>query len=258
LLIAGCVGALAAAALLIAAERKPGPHQALGDCAECHLSGKEVPVAQASMLVATQEALCDRCHKDVLRLSHPSGIVPRRALPAEYPLDWKGELTCSSCHDPHGDEPGLLRGNKRARAFCLACHAPSFFTKMKDDGTSIVISGHLDVGRIRATAAIDAYSLHCLGCHAGGYAEMGGAVTISRAGVVRHGSGSAPHPIGGSYRDAARRGGFKPEAIVGQGKIMLPDGKVSCVSCHEAYKTEHGKLLMSNDGSALCLSCHAK
>jgi predicted CXXCH cytochrome family protein len=258
LLIAGCVGAMAVAAVLIAQDRTRGPHQSLGACPECHLSGTEVLPEQAPRLIATQEVLCARCHRDALRLSHPTGIVPRRALPADYPLDWKGELTCSSCHDTHGHEPGLLRGAKRARDFCLACHDIAFFTRMKDEGTSIVISGHLDVGHRPAAAAIDGYSLHCLGCHAGGYSAMGGTVTVSRTGVVQHGSGSSPHPIGRSYRDSARKGGFNPEATLAAKKIVLPDGMLSCVSCHEAYKADHGQLLMSNEGSALCLSCHAK
>jgi predicted CXXCH cytochrome family protein len=254
-MIVGCLGILAAAATLIASDSDLGPHRSMGNCAECHLSGEKVPPEQASQLIATQEVLCGRCHKGALRLGHPTGFMPSHALPAEYPTDWKGELTCSTCHEPHGLEPGLLRGARRAREFCLSCHDMGFFTGMKDDGTSIVTSGHLGAGRGLRRLDVDAYSLHCLGCHAGGDAAMGGAVTV-RAGVVQHSSGSAPHPIGRIYRDAARKGAFHPPEKVDQEHILLPDGKVSCVSCHEAYKAEHGKLVMSNHRSALCLSCH--
>ena len=39
-------------------------------------------------------------------------------------------------------------------------------------------------------------------------------------------------------------------------KILLPMGLVSCVSCHEGYSQNHGKLVISNAGSALCFACH--
>jgi predicted CXXCH cytochrome family protein len=231
-----------------------GAHLNAGDCSGCHVAGSEAGQGRTTRLIASQEALCVRCHERAVQMSHPTGVVPTRPPPAEYPLDWKGELTCSTCHIVHGSEPGLLRGTKHARAFCLACHDQSFFSRMKDAGTSLVLSGHLELGR--GTIDVDPHSMHCLGCHADGYA--GGAVSVSRNGVLRHSSGSAPHPIGRSYREASRRGGFHPEHRLAQNKVKLSDGKVSCISCHEAYKQEHGKLVAANVRSGLCLTCHAK
>ena len=248
---------LCMAGLLPAAAGGRSAHPSGTECGACHLGGSNVNQAQASKLVASQELLCLRCHQRALEVSHPSGFAPGRKLPAEYPLDWKGDLTCSTCHLTHGWEPGLLRGKKRAKEFCLACHEQVFFSRMKDAGTSLVISGHLDIGRGRGTADIDSHSLHCLGCHAGSHLG-GGAVSIGRNGILRHSSGSAPHPIGRSYRDASRKGGYHPEHLLAQKKIMLSDGKISCVSCHEAYKKDHGRLVASLDRSALCLSCHAR
>jgi predicted CXXCH cytochrome family protein len=257
-IIAGSAAAvLCVAVLLHAAVGGRAGHPSGTDCGACHLSGSNVDPAQASKLVASQESLCVKCHQRAVEVSHPSGFAPKRSLPPEYPLDWKGDLTCSTCHLTHGSEPGMLRGKKRAKDFCLSCHDQAFFSRMKDAGTSLVISGHLDIGRGRGTIDIDAHSLHCLGCHAGSHSG-GGTVSVSRGGVVRHSSGSAPHPIGRSYRDASRRGGLHPEHQLAQKKIMLSDGKVSCVSCHEAYKQEHGKLVVTLDRSALCLTCHAK
>jgi predicted CXXCH cytochrome family protein len=258
LILAG-LGALVLclAGLLHAAAGNRPAHPSGTSCGACHIGGADVDAAQASKLVAAQELLCVKCHERAVQVSHPSGFAPRRSLPAEFPLDWKGDLTCSTCHVTHGWEPGLLRGKKRAKDFCIACHDPSFFRNMKDSGTSLVISGHLDIGRGQGTIDIDAHSLHCLGCHAGSHSG-GGSVSIGRNGILRHASGSAPHPIGRSYRDASARGGFHPEHQLAQKKILLSNGKVSCVSCHEAYKKDHGKLVVSLDRSALCLSCHAK
>lgn len=248
---------LCVAGLLYAAIGSRPSHPSGTGCGNCHIVGSDGELAQASKLVASQEQLCVKCHERAVQLSHPSGFVPRRSLPAEFPLDWKGDLTCSTCHLTHSGEPGLLRGKKRGREFCLSCHEPAFFRNMKDAGSSLVISGHLDVGRGRGTIDIDPHSLHCLGCHAGGHSG-GGSVSVSRGGILRHASGSAPHPIGRSYRDASLRGGFHPEHQLAQKKIILSNGKISCVSCHEAYKKDHGKLVVSLNRSALCLSCHAK
>ncbi len=232
-------------------------HPSGASCVSCHVSGSDTLSGPAPKLIAAQEVLCAKCHEQAAQLSHPSGFAPRSRLPVEFPLDWKGDLTCSTCHLVHGSGKGLLRGKKRSKEFCLICHDAAFFRNMKDAGTSLVISGHLDVGRGRGTIDIDVHSLHCLGCHASSHSG-GGSVSISRNGVVRHASGSAPHPIGRSYREASSRGGFQPEHQLLQKKIILSNGKISCISCHEAYKQEHGKLVASLDRSALCLACHSK
>jgi predicted CXXCH cytochrome family protein len=177
-------------------------------------------------------------------------------LPADFPLDWKGDMTCSTCHVTHGASPGLLRGDKRGKSFCLSCHDPAFFNGMKDSGTSVVTSGHMPLSR--ASLDIDAHSLHCLGCHTSGSYAGGGVVSLGGNGVLRHSSGAAAHPIGRLYSSVSNKGDYQPEATLAQKKILLSDGKVSCVSCHEVYKKEHGKLIITMDRSALCFACHAK
>ena len=253
--VASGIVLLCAAASLHAAGGRMA-HPSGTDCGDCHVA-TAVGQVQAPKLLAFQEVLCIGCHERAVEVSHPTGFVPRRKLPAEYPLDWKGDLTCSTCHIVHGREPGLLRGKKHGREFCLACHDRAFFRNMKDAGTSLVVSGHLDLGRIHGTIDIDRHSLNCLGCHAGSHSG-GGSVSVSRNGVLRHASGSAPHPIGRSYREASRNGGFRPEYELAQKKILLSDGRISCVSCHEGYKQDHGRLVLPLARSALCLACHAK
>jgi predicted CXXCH cytochrome family protein len=41
-------------------------------------------------------------------------------------------------------------------------------------------------------------------------------------------------------------------------KIVLVNGKVTCVSCHNPYKNEDKRLVISNEGSRLCVTCHRK
>ena len=181
-------------------------------------------------MLSTQEVLCAGCHPKSVRISHPSGIVPKFKLPAEYPPDWKGDMTCSTCHRVHGTAPGLLRSAGRGRALCLACHDTAFFTKMKDQGTSLELSGHLSAGlELSSAFELDPYSLQCMGCH--GTYDNPKAARVDRNGILRHNSGSANHPIGRSYAAAVRYGGYRPENLLSRA-VWLPDGKVGCVSCH--------------------------
>jgi predicted CXXCH cytochrome family protein len=243
-----------AAASLYAVRSGQTSHLADAHCGTCHLADKDVSVDNASKLIASQEILCGKCHADSLKMSHPSGLTPTRALPSEYPADWKGDLTCSTCHEPHGAGKGLLRGEKRAKDMCLACHDASFFAAMKDSGVSIALSGHLNATRAELRAMdLDPFSLECLGCHANS-GELP-QVTIGRNAVLRHASGVVNHPIGRSYRDAATVGGYRPERLLSK-NVWLPGGKISCVSCHQGYSKDHGKLVTPTRGSELCFECH--
>jgi predicted CXXCH cytochrome family protein len=228
-------------------------HLTDSDCGGCHLAGAATTDENATKLIAPQEVLCRNCHPNAVRASHVSGVVPRGLISAEYPTDWKGEVTCSSCHKVHGSGRGLLRGTKRGKALCESCHDPSFFRGMKDQGISIQ-RGHLAAGPTYGNLNLDAFSLQCIGCHDSHADGVG--VTVTSKGVLRHSAGQVAHPVGRKYRDAARSGKFQPESSLAAKNIWLPDGMVGCISCHEGYKKEHGKLVVSNEKSKLCFQCH--
>lgn len=232
------------------------PHLMDQVCSKCHLAGKEVDSARAGRLIASQEMLCGNCHKNVKQMSHPAGFAPKVKLPAEYPLDWKQDMTCSTCHDIHGTKPGLLRGERRGKDLCLACHDTAFFDSMKDAGNSLQQSGHAiaDMAQVDKSVDIDPLSLQCMGCHSS-ESDAGG-VSVGRNGIVRHNSGGANHPIAIPYPANSRNREFRPKNMLSKA-IWLPNGKLSCVSCHQVYKKNHGQLVMSNDGSSLCMQCHA-
>lgn len=222
------------------------------ECAGCHLAGQGANKDNASQLTSGQEALCGQCHRGALELSHPSGFRPDRQLPVTYPLDWKGDMTCSSCHNIHEGKAGLIRGDKTGKALCLSCHENSFFVEMADKGLSLHRVGHLSAKTNQLKRELDAYSIQCLGCHMGeGDAPQ---INVDTNGILRH-SGGVNHPIGSNYEKASRSGLYKAYSQLRHG-INLPDGKVSCVSCHLGYSKKHGALVMSNNGSALCLECH--
>lgn len=231
------------------------PHLSDQVCSNCHLAGKDVDPAQAHRLIASQEMLCGVCHKNVKRMSHPTGFAPKGKLPPGFPPDWKGDMTCSTCHDVHGTKPGLLRGDKRGKDLCFACHDTAFFNGMKDAGVSLQQSGHTipDMTKLDRSTDIDALSLQCMGCH-NNQVDAGG-IRVGRNGIVRHSSGAANHPIGVPYPTVSRNREFRPKGMLPQA-IWLPNGKLSCVSCHQPYKKEHGQLVMPNDRSSLCTQCH--
>lgn len=226
-------------------------HLVREDCGSCHLGGRSATAQQSGTLVASQELLCGKCHQNAIRVSHPSGFTPRNKPPAAYPLDWKGDLTCSTCHEPHGASPSLLRGTKTGRELCLSCHDGDFFRRMRDGGASLM-AGHLSRGVDANAPLLDAYTRRCMECH-GNAVGARVATSVDRNGVARHAGSRVNHPVGANYDKAFAFGGYRPRRNV---KLLLPDGMVSCVSCHQGYAREHGKLAASKAGSQICYECH--
>lgn len=223
-------------------------------CDTCHLVPEaSLTTENAYQLLGSQERLCGGCHEHSIKASHPSGFEPDRDISSEFPLDWKGDLTCSTCHSVHGDKPGLVRVNERGKQFCLGCHGETFFTEMADQGQSLLVSGHLDVRTDFNGLGIDAFSMQCMSCHSDLADELG--VSVDSGGVMRHASGSVNHPIGSVYGLRAAYGGYRDADSLPK-EILLSEGKVGCLSCHQGYSEQHGELVLPNAGSALCYQCH--
>jgi predicted CXXCH cytochrome family protein len=254
-LVSGClliIGGLALGFYSVVGAKED--HYGALACQDCHLAGGAVTTENAHQLVGSQEALCGGCHEKALLISHPSGFQPDRQIPVEYPLDWKGDVTCSSCHLVHGNSPMLMRGDKRGRELCLACHELGFFDRMADGGLSIQNGGHLGREELESAAMrLDAYSAHCISCHED-TVQTGGIGTRYTEYLMAHGLSTMKHPIGFSYGASSGRQ-YRPLGALDE-RLVLPEGKLSCVTCHQAYGEGHGKLVMSNRGSALCYQCH--
>lgn len=247
------LGALGFTTWLYAMVPKPGMHMPDAACASCHLAGPATTASNAAMLVASQEQLCGGCHANSLQMSHPSGVHVQqgKTIPAVYPTDWKGDITCSTCHEvhtTHNDLPGRLRGTVRGRDLCISCHDKTFFNKMSDGGESLMQAGHLSTLDSQNWANLDAYSIQCMECHG-----TKGDVQVDSSHILRHANKN--HPIGVSYAEAERFGGYTPAYRL-PAFIHLPGGMMSCVSCHEAYTKNHGKVVNASSGTELCLECH--
>lgn len=221
-------------------------------CNTCHMAAEKITKENAYQLLASQEKLCSSCHENALKVSHPSGLIPSMKTPDTFPLDWKHEMTCSTCHNIHTVERTSIRGGLRGKQLCLSCHQISFFSAMTDDGISIQQSVHKNpISNNFST--VDSYSLECLNCHANEGDKN--PVAISGRGIVKHSSGAVNHPVGMLYRNSYSKGNYRDITRISK-NIILPDGKVSCISCHKGYSKKHGEMVDMKSTTALCFECH--
>jgi len=268
-LVLGFASLIVVAGMLFSGSSNPHFYQV--ECMDCHLRAPKAGESGTDLFVADIETLCLRCHGDIrLSMSHPIGMKPSFPLPADLPLDWKGELTCSTCHEMHPDEGDtlmtnafFLRRNSRGRDFCLECHRQDFLSNRRMGHSMAGNAAHYTPGRQSDDSSgtkLDESSAACLTCHDGSLAPDEGIPDLE-SGVWHHDgySGGTSHPLGVDYRAAKNR---KPRGYREMTQlpdvIKLPDGKVECVSCHNLYSHNQHLLAISNQGSRLCLTCHRK
>lgn len=105
------------------------------------------------------------------------------------------------------------------------------------------------------TDGLDVTSRRCLACHDGAVAPASDVDFESAPGI---GGPLRSHPIGVPYPTRRRR--FSDNQYVPRerldARIILPEGKLGCLSCHSFYGGEEKLLVMSNRGSRLCFACH--
>jgi predicted CXXCH cytochrome family protein len=90
-------------------------------------------------------------------------------------------------------------------------------------------------------------SRSCLGCHDG---------SVASGRLARAHEGSGVHPVDVDYAAAqVRRSGLRPRGALPPA-LVLVDGKVACVTCHDPRSPEHGKPALPLRRSALCFACH--
>lgn len=202
--------------------------------------------------------------------NHPIGVIPSSSvqIPQGWPLDAAGTMTCRTCHEKlpsltGGSGPNLRGGNGfsgNSSVFCTNCHDDA--EQRGTLGMHWMAIGRAHVkptpGRDRHSFdVLDTASLRCLSCHDGVTAQE-----TSHATAGGHGRGwldgtAGNHPVGIRYA-TQRRG--KGTRLRGRStlppEVRLPDGRVSCISCHNLYSDDAKLLSVPIEGSALCFSCH--
>ena len=180
---------------------------------------------------------------------------------------WQAGYTRGVLGGPH-DFRDPQRGPSNA---CSACHVPHLQTIRTPAAPTTQPATRMFrmVGQRRVFQP-DRYmpgpsSLICLGCHDGTVATSTIGSSHALLAGVREGFDVPEdfvwrdHPIGVRYPKDRRN--FRPESrIRAQGKIRLPEGRIECISCHDAHNTAgvDKMLAISNRRSALCLACHVK
>ena len=97
-----------------------------------------------------------------------------------------------------------------------------------------------------------------MGCHDGVNATEAANATPWNPDVSQVGDPRRNHPVGVRYAQSARLGSagrFHPADLLPT-KVRLPDGQVSCVSCHDLYASDRYHLTVPIEGSDLCFACH--
>ena len=259
LFVALCGLCLLAGGAFLVASSPNNPHDFSGQCETCHL---QEPLNPGEVLIFNYDIdyLCNHCHEIPELNSHPSQTIPTMPMPAGFPLDWQGRMTCATCHDPHLDEwgsnPQLLRGEVTGRSFCALCPP-----ELQQSGSQHRIAelvhakNALTPTQVELSGTLDRVSLECIICHDG---SVGKAIDYRNAGeeTLTFTGQSLSHPIGMNYHEATQQNRrLRPVESLSP-LITLVDGKVGCSSCHNQYSDELAMLVISNRGSALCMQCH--
>jgi predicted CXXCH cytochrome family protein len=217
----------------------------------------------------SSRSLSDRLRFGPGATNHPVGMRPTRAarIPRGWPLQPDGTVGCSTCHTrlpalDGGGDPSL-RGDPSAGrgAFCANCHdggSERTVAAMHWLATDRAHALPDDDRRGRTASAIDSASRKCLECHDGVNASATSYQTGSHRGPGAAGDRARNHPIGVAY---PRSGGRSRESQLRVPQMLphavrLPDGMVSCVSCHDVYNSTPKRLTVPIEGSQLCFACH--
>jgi hypothetical protein len=234
-------------------------------CAFCH--GQKPQAGKVPEVLARGVELCNFCHGG-LQNDHFAKANP-----------FKGEVTCTSCHDPHLGTESVARLKKvyqeavrdaraisphyRGRALCESCHNADRKTLRSADsvalcnrchGTGEIVGESHPLRQVPAAITppgswpLQKGSLTCLTCHSAGHKEHAGGWKFLR---------------GEPYAD---RNDFcqnchKPDSLKGRNPHLDINAGKGCEFCH-ADRPVPGKDTIETvkfvaDPNLLCLRCHA-
>ena len=204
-------------------------------------------------------------------VNHPVNVVPSSSIhvPSDWPLAPDGSITCTTCHQTlpalNGESDIRLRGSATGRpsspAFCSNCHVDTGSRTGASLHWSAMGRAHVkaDSPRSIGGGSMDRQSMECLSCHDGVSAtETHGGVAWSGFGAGSMGDRQSSHSVGAAYgrKGQSRRGGALRPANTLPPEVRLPEGKVSCVSCHNLFERSKNHLSVPIEQSALCFTCH--
>jgi DmsE family decaheme c-type cytochrome len=201
-----------------------------------------------------------------LLAGHAVAQAPSPAPPAEY----VGEAVCVRCHAHENEHFGHTQHarafrqnprNDRERRVCEACHgAGSRHVANASDKSALI-------GFTRGWGtAVETQNAQCLGCHQGrqrlywpGSAHDANRVAcsdchnpmarFSATGLLR--TAGVSETCYGCH--AQQRTEFRKRS-----HMPLPEGKLSCASCHNPHGSPTRPMLKTGTVNELCTTCHAE
>ncbi len=198
----------------------------------------------------------------VLAISVTGIILPARRAYSDSSTIWGDNPQCEfsvQLQTSPYREDFIARVATAVSNYWASNTGPSTASDTSDDGGFSLFSP----GRASSAdpvSGIDSFSKDCLGCHDGTRASDVSVDYRSRPGGLRTGRhvSGRDHPIGMDYASYAAFGsGYKPAATLST-KMVLINGRVGCLTCHNPLNPEKRHLVMSDYRSALCLTCHDK
>jgi len=256
-----------------------------GKCGFCHtMHEAKGPALWAATADPPQTAdgLCTNCHRqDGLaarlpesKLRHPTGpetVEAAARLTTDLPLK-DGQVSCSSCHDPHGDAkaaPALLRDGPKTANLCVDCHRePAGLAHGYHD-----ITRRPDAWPAPSRDQADV----CMSCHqvhsndearglwtmtpAKDYAQSDGVCLSCHTHVEWSGHGVRPAEPGPQTQPAERT---QEPSIHGLPLVPTAPGRrsgtIGCKTCHDPHGAPGEPHLLrataTHDPGAMCLACH--
>lgn len=120
--------------------------------------------------------------------------------------------------------------------------------------------GHIVPADYGKTVEIDSFSYDCITCHDGMNASSYQLrfKNDARDRQIDINSVIGSHPIGMHYKSYTYENRELKEIQNPDSGMILVNGKVGCLTCHNPLNPDKNHLVMSNVGSKLCFSCHNK
>lgn len=233
---------------------------------------------------------CAQCHDGLIldsrqlwdgaRKHHPVNVVPKKVVPAFFPLDDDGRVTCRTCHSPHGvvedasgeasgrvrhasqDSP-FLRLDRAGDALCTACHGTDVHAEPDPDARRVRTGeGHLAGAALsralekRGASEVQLGRSRCLSCHATHGAAGEPLLRAADDAAVCVGC-HAPQRDPSRNHVLGRVPGRDLLAETRGSPVRLSTaGGVECLSCH-SLTSGAPALLRPVPGGPVCLECHA-
>ena len=177
-----------------------------------------------------------------LAASHP-GIVDPASLPKSVPLDSKGELQCTTCHNAHESRrPRFLRMDNAGGALCQMCHRPPYWNLSAHAISPATWKG-IGTRPWPADAAPSVGANACRNCHrthsAGHGARLLNWAQEPENCNVCHGGSVAQKNIAAEFANAAKMSRHPIEAAQWtHDPVESPAGMprhVACADCHNPH-----------------------